>query len=189
MIKDLQAVQNTGIEVDIEVSCDTYKTEINEILGQVKSVNKKQPYLISSTEKLVICKDVLKSSGASEFYNVKNGIYAGYSDTSTKTIYVSVQNYIEDTVEHEMFHQFDASFGDANLSDSEEFYELANNSYASIQSIFNYNRYQTMNIHEFFVAVALDYADDLEGPVLKKNFPDIYKYIDKYVSKRIEEGR
>lgn len=189
MNKDLQVLQKSGVEIVFEASCTKYKNEIKEILEQVKSVNKNQSYLMSSTKKIIICEDVLKSSGASESYNVKNGVYAGYSDTKDKIIYISVKNYVEDTVEHEMFHQFDASFGDANLSDSEEFYELANKNYDGIQSIFNYSRYQTMNINEFFVALSLDYADKLEGKVLKKNFPDVYEYIDKYVNQRKKEGQ
>ena len=183
----VQTIEKAGISVQIEVPCEKYESEIQDILNQIEDVSKNQSYLMSSTEKVVICKNVLKSSGTKGSYNVKKGVYAGYADTETKTIYVSVKNYVEDTIEHEMFHQFDSSFGDAPLSSSDEFYNLANENYGSIQAIFNYNRYQTMNTSEFFVALALDYADELESKTLKINFPDIYEYIDKYVSQRIEE--
>ena len=86
-----------------------------------------------------------------------------------------------------MFHQFDASFGETYLSETETFYELANENYDRLVTIFGYNKYQTMDINEFFVAVALDYADELEGIALKSNFPEIYDYINGYVEEREKE--
>ena len=44
-----------------------------------------------------------------------------------------------------------------------------------------------MDINEFFVAVALDYADELESIALKSNFPEIYDYINGYVEQREKE--
>lgn len=176
-----------GIEIVLKDDCKKEDKTVKDILKQLDGVKKNQPYLIPSTKKIVICKDVLDSAGAEESFNVKDGIYAGFADIDEKTIYVSSENYIEDTVEHEMFHQFDTSFGETYLSETETFYELANENYDRLVTIFGYNKYQTMDINEFFVAVALDYADELESIALKNNFPEIYDYINRYVGQREKE--
>lgn len=179
--KEVLNMDRYGIEIVLKDECKKEDKAVKDILKQLDEVKENQPYLLPSTKKIVICEDVLDSAGAEESFNVKDGIYAGFADIDERTIYVSSENYIEDTVEHEMFHQFDASFGETYLSETETFYELANENYDRLVTIFGYNKYQTMDINEFFVAVALDYADELESIALKSNFPEIYDYINGYV--------
>ena len=163
---------------------EKYCYNINKVLQQISAISKHNSFLFKSVNKIIICKDVLKESNSDEDYHVQKGVYSGLATPQTKTIYISVKDYSDDSVMHELFHLFDASFGKTNLSETNTFYQMASTDYERIQQIFDYKMVSGKNINELFVNLAMDYVEDGDRQVLKQNFPEIYQYINEYIQQR-----
>lgn len=179
--------RETHCKLVLNADEEKYCYNINRILSQIQSVSKCNSFLFKSVDKIVICEDVLKESNSDEDYHVQKGIYSGLTIPSTKTIYISVKDYSNDSVMHELFHLFDASFGNTNLSETNTFYQMVTVDYDRIQQIFNYNLVSGKNINELFVHLAMDCVEEGDRQVLKQNFPEIYQYINGYIQQRKNE--
>lgn len=173
----------TNIDIRIKETNKDYKKNTEKLLNQIESLYSSNPWLLNNVKRIVICEDVLKETGTSGDYRIKNGTYAGMADIKTNTIYISARDYSEDVVIHESAHMFDASFGDEPLSQNKDFYKMVNENYSSIDTIFDYPDRAKHNINEFFVNLVIDYTEKQDGKVLKQNFPDIYGYIDGFAKK------
>ena len=173
----------TNIDIHVKGTNKEYKENTEKLLDQIESLYSSNPWLLNNVKRIVICEDVLKETGTSGDYRIKNGTYAGMADIKTSTIYISARDYSEDVVIHESTHMFDASFGDEPLSQNKDFYKMVNENYSSIDTIFDYPDRAKHNINEFFVNLVIDYTEKQDGKVLKQNFPDIYGYIDGFAKK------
>lgn len=179
----ITTLEKTGITIQVKESAYKYSDGLDEILDQMEDVEKNDAYLYKTVKKVVLCTNPLKASGQKGYYRIKDGTYAGHADSKNRVIYINVKEHSDNTVKHELFHEFDSYFDkNRNLSESDEFVEAGNKYYTKIMAIFDYDTIQGEgNVHEFFVNLCIDYTEKKDRKIIREQFPEVYEFIERYV--------
>lgn len=125
---------------------------------------------------------IIEDNDNISYYN--GNIVGGYTDWSSRTIYIQEQADFNDTLEifaHELGHCLDFEYGSMSYSDwFNEIYETYKDTF-STQYTNSPDGYETSSAEEFFAACFEEYL--LYPEHLKETAPKAYKFIDNYYEK------